>query len=207
MSHEIARGRGVQRRRVRPGAGGEHERRLWAVEHDAGGALRVTGLQEIGLGNRVVRRGVEHREDRADRHIDVNVGGAVERIERHQEPAVSRDRRDPGALFGRERPHRGFAQTPLERVVGEQVELFLGIAVAVDPDSRSERAGECAAPDMRGDRSRGGGDRGQRIGEIGRRGLRQERLEFAAWRIHWRPPLSFDALLGRDDIGFRLKEN
>ena len=70
-------------------AHGQHQRGLRTIDAVAGGHLLAAGLQEIAFGDRLdhVRLVVgllQHREDGADRDVDVDVAAAVERVEHQQ---------------------------------------------------------------------------------------------------------------------------
>src|SRR5690606_15056594 len=90
-----ARGQGeaadlaVEGERVRAVADGQHQRGLRAVDAVARGDLGGARLQVVRVGGRDhAFRAAQHREDGADRDVDVDVRRTVERIEQQQVAAA-----------------------------------------------------------------------------------------------------------------------
>ena len=123
----------VERRQMRAGADRERKRRLRPIKKDARCALLVSGLEKVACGV-FSRMRVQHGEHRADGQVDLDVGGAVERVERDQIGAVGLQGRHVLALFGCEGGDRTIREGARERLVGEDVEQLLSVAVGIDAD-------------------------------------------------------------------------
>jgi hypothetical protein len=116
----------------------------------------VAGLQEVRFGRRARRVGrTQHREDRADRHVDVQVARAVERVEHQQVGAARHGVGDRQRLVHLLAGHAGEVPAGLdvvdEQLVGQDVELLLLLALDVHVAAVAVVAGEHAAPDRRRD--------------------------------------------------------
>ena len=141
----------------------QHQHRRWAVDGVAGGDLLAAGLQELrGLGILARARRAQHREDRTHRHVDVDVGRAIERIEREQVLAALVARRERDRRLVLLRDHAGELAAPVrgaqEDLVGEHVELLLFLALHVGAAVAAEHVGERAVGDRARDRLAGLGD-------------------------------------------------
>ena len=126
----------VEREHGHAVAHGEHQRGLRAVHAVAGGHLAAAGLQEIGLFHTAVALGhLEHAEDGADADVDLDVAGAVQRIEQQQVfafwVAVGHHVDGVHLLAG----HGGQVAAPFvgvdQHLVGDDVELLLHLALHV----------------------------------------------------------------------------
>jgi hypothetical protein len=120
-----------------------HQVGLRPVDGVAGGQLFAARPQEVLLLRLGVGGGGQDREDGADRQVDVDVAGAVQRIEGHQHAADA-----AGGLEGVQllRGEGGDGRAGLERVrqdvVGDQVELLLLFVLHVDGPGDTEDAGQ-----------------------------------------------------------------
>jgi hypothetical protein len=75
----------IQREAVDAVAGGQHHHGRRAVKGITGGHLLGAGLQEVAHGGLFdAARAAQDGEDGADGDVDVDVGGAVERVEGDQ---------------------------------------------------------------------------------------------------------------------------
>ena len=75
----------VQREHGHAIAHGQHQGGLGAVDAVAGGHLLGAGLEEVAVMHTgVAFRLLEHAEDGADRHVDVDVGRAIQGVEHQQ---------------------------------------------------------------------------------------------------------------------------
>ena len=111
-----------------------------AIESKAGRALPDARLRESS-GRESSRRGVEHREHRADRNVGVDVVRTVERIERDQKGAVGVEGRGLVAFFGQDRANACAAEPVDEGLVRKNVERLLRGSVVVRADRLVEVAG------------------------------------------------------------------
>ena len=137
-----------------------------AVEDEAGGALADATLKK-SRGSEPLRGRLEHREQRPDRNIGVDVVGAVQRIDRHQQRPCVVQRDGLVALLGDDSAHARAFQAVDERLVGENIERLLGDPVVTGPDRGVESARKAAPADEIGDRKRRAGDRAQDAGQSG----------------------------------------
>ncbi len=134
--------------------GGEDEGDMRPVDHEASGALARAALQELRDFN-VARRRVEHRKDGSDSDIGVNVRGAVERINRHEQRPVAIDRNGTVALLGNDAADARAIQPIDKGLVGKHVERLLGDSIVRRADCGVEGAAEQAAADDTCDGQRG----------------------------------------------------
>ena len=126
---------------------------------------KVRGLR-VGAG----RGRAQHREDAAHRHVDVDVGRAVERVEDHNVvPAVGLlDRDGEVLLLGRDHARAARrAQRVAEDLVRDDVELLLVLALDVGRAREARQVGDPGAVDERRDLLAGRGDGGEDDGELG----------------------------------------
>ena len=111
-------------------------------------------------------------EDRPDRGVDVDVGGAVERIEEDHvlAGAVLRGNRDHLLVFFR--PHHadpaGELEGLLDRFIGEDVELLLLLALHVSVLRRAQDVHQPRPANGRRDQLGGEGDVVEQAGELAR---------------------------------------
>ncbi|MNY34628.1 hypothetical protein D3C86_1689830 [compost metagenome] len=126
----------------------------------------TAGLQEVGLGRS--RRGrLQHRDDGADRRVDVDVGGAVQRVEQDQvfTRRISR-RLDRVHFLGRHASHgRAGQQHVRQDVVGDDVELLLLLVLHVDDARCAQRPDQGPARNDLADLDAGGGGGRQGLGQ------------------------------------------
>ena len=161
----------VQREEVDGPARGQDEGRAWPVEDVARRALRGPGGpgKPASLARGPGRRVWNEREDRADRHVEVDVARAVDRIDREPEAAVGVEGLDLLPFLGDQSRHRAPAQGRAEQGVGPDVHHLLAVAACIGPAFAPEVAGDGAQGDEVGDI---GADRGHDPGH-GRHGARQ----------------------------------
>ncbi len=178
----------------------QHELRLRTVHRIAGGDLPRARLQErLLVGRHDPSAHPQDREDRADRHVDVDVRRAVERVEQQQVLAariVLGDREDGRHLLGR---HRGEVAAPFvgleQDLVGDHVELLLGLALDVAGAGLAEHAAERALADLERDLLAGAGDDFDQQAQRGlQRGRRRRSCVIA---------LLFDQVAGQRDAAAR----
>ena len=133
-----------------------------AVDDVAGGDLAVAGLKHID--HRVaisfgVRLTAQDREDRADADVDVDVAGAVERIEDDHVLAMPAVALDDDRFLVFFRGHDGdvaaVAQTVQQRLVRKHVELLHGLALHVGSFRRTQHIHQPGPANLRGDHLRG----------------------------------------------------
>ncbi|MND67602.1 hypothetical protein D3C80_590220 [compost metagenome] len=134
-------------------AQGQHQHGLRTVDGVAGGNLPGTRLEEGLLVEAVVLREVllgatQHREDGAHRHVDVDVGGAVQRVEHQQVGAfrvLAGDLVGVVHFLGR---HAGQVAAPLvgfqQDFVGHHVQFLLHFALHVLGTHAAEHAAQRA---------------------------------------------------------------
>ncbi|MNY12923.1 hypothetical protein D3C86_1460290 [compost metagenome] len=106
-------------------------------------------LQEVVLRHGLARLGhVQHREDRADRHVHVDIRRAVERIEQQQVLTLRVAVRDLVERVHFLRGHRRQVAAPLvgveQHFIGDDVQLLLGLALHIAGAGRAEHAREGA---------------------------------------------------------------
>ncbi len=123
-SAEMAR-KGEDRRAV---AEGEDQRQLRPVDENAGRQLVAALLQK---GSLAVVQCREDREDRADRHVDIDIGRAIERVDCQRQPATGMERHDLRLFLGGIEGHVGLAGGLGEQAVGVNVERMLRIAAGI----------------------------------------------------------------------------
>ena len=166
----------VEREHVHAVADGQHQRGLRAVHGIAGGDLLGAGLHEIGFRHGFAGLGhVQHREDGADRHIHVDVGRAVERIEQQQVFALRVAMRNLIERFHLFRGHGGQVAAVLvgfeQDFVGDHIQLLLGFALHVAGAGRAEHAGKGPLVDAVRDRLAGAGHDFEQQTQLGRDGV------------------------------------
>jgi hypothetical protein len=105
-------------------------------------------------GESQVIRGRQDREDRADGHVDVDVGGAVERIDRDADFCLAVTDLRLAHLLRRERRDGQPAETAAQDRIGLEVEVALEIAVAVAAGGQARCVREIAGGDEVGDLDR-----------------------------------------------------
>ena len=119
----------VQREAEGAVADGDDELRGRAVDREAGGDLVAPGLQEALLvghhDSRPALGAAQHREDGAHRDVDVDVGGAVQRVEQQQVLAARVVRRRRLHVLHLLRDQRGEVAAP-----------FVGLAAGSRSTSR-----------------------------------------------------------------------
>ena len=159
--------RRIEREAVHALPGRVHEHRAGAVDHVARGDLSPARLQHVlHLAVPAARDLLHDGEDRAHRHVDVDVRRAVERIEEEAVLAALEavgDRDDPGLLLRRHGAQPAAVVHRLDdRVVGEDVELLLDLALHVRRARwrRGCRRGRRGAPCSRSSSRRAPGRRG-----------------------------------------------
>ena len=167
----------VQGEAVSPVAGGQHHHRGRSVQGVAGADLPGARLHEIVLGRFAGRAlgAAQDREDGADRAVDVGVGRAIQRVEHQQVLAariLGRQVVDVVHLLGGE---GGDVAGPFvaldEQVVGDHIQLFLGLALDVLGVGGAEHAHQAAVADGAGDGLAGDDDVVDQRGEIARHTL------------------------------------
>ncbi len=129
------------------------------------------GLEEVSLGGGLadVAAAVD-REDRADGHVDVDVGRAVERVETNE--VVAGLASDVGLaelvlLLARQRAdHRQVVEQRDQQVVGDRVELGDLLALDVGVPGLAQHVGQAGAVDVARDDLGRGGDVAQQDGEV-----------------------------------------
>ncbi|MNE31730.1 hypothetical protein D3C80_1253110 [compost metagenome] len=144
----------------------QHQHGLTAIEAIEGRDLLAAGLQEVGLGRRGRRR-LQHRDDGADRGVDVDVGRAVQRVEQDQVFARRvRRRLDRVHFFRRHARHaRAGQQHVRQDVVGDDVELLLLLVLHVDDARCAQRPDQGPARNDLADLDAGGGGDRQGLGQ------------------------------------------
>ena len=112
----------------------QYQRRLRAVHHITRSQLLGARLQEAFVGNFTNIRIGKNRENGADRHVHVDIAGAIQRVEQYQERAIRMPgyRRAVVQFFrGHACHHAGCSKRIQNHVIGDDVELFLGFALHV----------------------------------------------------------------------------
>ncbi len=135
---------------------GIHEHRARAVDDVARGDLATAGLQHVfHFAACAARDLLVHAEDRADGHVHVDVGRAVERIEQQHVLAVPeafRNVDDVRLFLGR---HGAEPSAVVERLdddlVRNHVELLLHLTLHVDVGCGSQDVGQAGASHLVGD--------------------------------------------------------
>ncbi len=141
----------VQCEFIDAGAHGQHQQRLRAIDGIAGRHLAGAGLQEIGLGHVAPGAGLgraQHRKDRADRQVHVDVARPVDGIEHQQVFALGETARNGMERFHFFRRHRGQLPAPFvgieQQVVGDHVQLLLHFALDVFTAQRTQHIAQRA---------------------------------------------------------------
>ena len=143
---------GAQPRRehedMRAAAERQHQRQLRPVDEEAGAELVHPGLQKSG-GRIGIRRAScrEEREDRADRQVGVDVGGAVERIDGEGQRRGAVEQHRLLQFLGRIERDRRMPHGVEEDVVGEDVEILLVVAVGIGAARTGEGGAQRAVVD------------------------------------------------------------
>src|SRR5258707_3820882 len=132
---ELADGR-IEREAMHALPRGVHQHGAGAVDHVAGRHLSPAGLQHVlHFAGTPARDLLHDAENGAHRDVDVDVGGAVERIEQQAVLPAAKPLgygNDPGLLLGRHRAEPAAVVHGLDDgVVGEHVELLLDFALHV----------------------------------------------------------------------------
>ena len=89
-----------------------------------------------------VDRRRQDREDRPDRDVGVDVGGAIERIERHDQRCALVADDGLSQLLGGDRGDRRGPECGNEERIGANVEILLDVSMDVGPDLLFEGSGE-----------------------------------------------------------------
>ena len=128
----------IEREFVDAGANAKHQQRLRPVDRIARGDLIIARLQEILFAHIApfdILRRAQHREDGADRKIDVDIAGPVDRIEQQQIFALGvaiGDKMDRLHLLG---AHGRQMPAPFirlqQQLIGDDVELLLHLALHI----------------------------------------------------------------------------
>jgi hypothetical protein len=160
----------VEREGVRAGAQRQHDHRRWAIDGITGHHLLAAGTQEIAGFGIARGRPSQNGENGADRNVDVAVRRAVERVEQQQ---VTAARILVGNAVGRVHLLRGHARqlaAPFavteNRLVGQDIEFLLDLALHVGAVERAMTPGEGALGDQRRDGLDGSGDVDQQGAEL-----------------------------------------
>ena len=151
----------IQREAVDALAGGQNQDGSRAVDAETGRYLRGALLHEILGGNGLLALGSAHDgEDGPDRQVDLDVAGAIQRIEGNQVLALGefvRNLDDFIVFLGR---HGGQVASPLQRanedVVGQHVEFLLDFALDVFRTNHIEIASQSPAVHFMTDAFAGG---------------------------------------------------
>src|SRR6185437_4643823 len=142
---------GVEREAVNAVAGGVDEHGRRTVDDVAGGNLFGAGQQD-GFLEWLAGNALVDGEDGADVDVDVDVGGAVERVEDDDVSARLRVGVDDDGLFVFFADKCGHAVAATEDVeenfVGVDVELLLDLALHVDGANGTESVTEAAPTDF-----------------------------------------------------------
>ncbi len=152
----------VKHEEVHAAAQRHHQGGLRPVDEEARGDLRAPGLGE-GQG-RMGRRfgtGRKDREDGAHRGVHIDVGAAVQGIDGHGQLAEGVEQHRLLHLLGEIAGDGGLAQGGGEQVLGHEVQLALGVAIAVGrPGGGAQASGQ----------GRRGHDIGEQDGRVGHEG-------------------------------------
>ena len=124
-------------------AEGEDERNVRTVNEQAGRALVDAAPKEMVVFEPALRR-VEYRKDRADGDVGVNIGGAVQRVDRDQKGSGIIEVDGRIALLRNDAAHARAVQSTHERFVGKNIERFLRQSVVGRTDLGVEGACERA---------------------------------------------------------------
>ena len=140
---------------MRAAAQRQHQRQLRPVDEEAGPELVHSCLQKSG-GRICVRHAScrEERENGADRHVDVDAGGAVERIKGDGERRAAVEQHRLLQFFGRIERDRRMPHGVEEDVVGEDVEVLLVVAGGVGAARTCEGGAQRAVADRVADLDR-----------------------------------------------------
>jgi hypothetical protein len=136
-------------------ADGDHELGLRAVDRVAGADLPCAGLEEnVLLGRGALRR--QHRKNRADGHVHVDIARPVERVEQQQVVAARVRHRNAHRLVHLLGGHGRQSAAPFvgldQHLVGDDVEFLLGFALDVGRGGAAQHAAQCAATHRVGNR-------------------------------------------------------
>ena len=169
--HELAL-LAVQGESVGAMADGQHQLGAGPVDAVAGGDLLAARLQERVIARQFhVGRAAQHREDGADRDVDVDVGAAIEGIEQQQEVATRIDVRHRLAVVHFFRGAGGEVATPgvgfEQDLVADDVQLLLRFALHVAGTGLAQHAAEGAFADGDGDAGAGAGDDRDQLAQVG----------------------------------------
>ena len=160
-------GLAIEREAVDAVAHRDHEHGRRSVDGEPRRHLPAAGLQKrllLGLAVLAIGglRAAQHREDGADRNVDVDIGGAVQRVDEQQILAALvrlGDRHRTLDLLGGERREVAAPDVGLhEDFVGEHVELLLRLALHVVGAGAAQPVGERAFVDAGADRLAGARD-------------------------------------------------
>ncbi len=144
-------------------AQGQHQHGLRAVDGVAGSDLLGARLEEGVLaqvtGFTVALGAAQHREDGADRDVDVDIAGAVQRVEHQQVGTFGVLAGDLVGVVHFLGGHAGQVAAPLvgfeEDFVGDHVELLLHFALHVFAVQAAQHAAEGALGHLMADRLAG----------------------------------------------------
>jgi hypothetical protein len=130
----------------------------------------MPGLEVVGSVARLPPVVPQDAEDRAHADADVEVRRAVERVEHDAVPAsffaVAQEDRGLSLLRGEDRNVGPVAEAPHDDLVGDDVQLLLGLAVRVDVAMIAEDVLDARPPDLVGDRLCREGDGGKNPGKV-----------------------------------------
>ncbi len=142
---------------MRSAAQREHQRELRAIDEKAGRKLLVPRLEKSGGG--IVARaaqGWEHGEDRADRDVGLDVRRTVERVDCNRQRRVLVEQHRLIQFFRNIERDRRVTHGVEKDVIGENVEVLLGVAVGIGATIRCPgRCAERALVDRVADTDRG----------------------------------------------------
>ena len=180
----------VENEDVDPRVERENERRLRTVDGEACGTLRRAGLKE---GREEVAAPGADRKDGADGDVVLQIGRSVERVDRDAEMRFGTQGFRQRGLLGKHRRHRGGAQCAPHHFVGDDIDVFLPIAVGIDAAILSGNAHQRSIRDQRGKLNGGGGDGFDHFAHRGAvRRLRSRPIEMRTQRhalVHGRLPV------------------
>ncbi|VTT27757.1 Uncharacterised protein [Klebsiella pneumoniae] len=146
-------------------AGGVNQHGGGAVNHVPGRNLLAARLQEVFFGHRRTRWGntAVDGEDGTDRHVNVDVGGAVQRIHQHHVLAVFDAFEDHNLIFffrGDTGHDAARFQSRLQLFVGKQIELHLFFALNIFSAAGAENIDQASFVNIAVDDLRAQLDRG-----------------------------------------------
>ena len=153
------------------GADRQRERRRRAVDDDAGGQLVAARLQhDEGAVGGSGRR--QHRKDRADRRVGLDVGRAVDRVGGDDQRRARVEQHRLGDLFRNEYGDRCPPEFLGDAVAGDDVELFLLVGRAAPARAAGQIARQVAARRERRDAHGRPGHGAHSVGDGARGGIR-----------------------------------